>query len=195
MGWLGLIEWQEAAKKTSSSSSSSSSSATTSTSVPKPPKIPFNSNIWHPPSSRLGLPYCALILINDTSSTTGKTPVIHLNVRAEANGWYKMAAPKRWGSSSNIIHFYLDVPLEVRKWFVNGIFHLLLNGADWGYKPLTHLLVTSWDIQVGAKLLLNFQAYGKFWKKSETLRISWKSPSGKGGNKPVSNIGMSVVLL
>ena len=55
-------------------------------------------------------------------------------------------------------------------------YNLLINGAYWGYNLLTNLLLTSWDIQVGAKLLLNFQAYGKLWKKSETLRISWKSP-------------------
>ena len=34
----------------------------------------------------------------------------------------------------------LDVPLEVSKWLVNGVY--------WGYNPLANLLLTSWDIQV-----------------------------------------------
>ena len=32
---------------------------------------------------------------------------------------------------------------------INGLFHLLINGIYWGYNPLSNLLVTSWDIQVG----------------------------------------------
>ena len=30
-----------------------------------------------------------------------------------------------------------------------GLFHLLINGIYWGYNPLTNLLLTPWDIQVG----------------------------------------------
>lgn len=38
----------------------------------------------------------------------------------------------------------LDVAQEVGKWFVNGIFYLLINGIYRGYKPCTnHLLTTS----------------------------------------------------
>ena len=39
---------------------------------------------------------------------------------------------------------------EVRNWLVNGLFHLLINGAYWGYNPLIRspLILTSWDIQV-----------------------------------------------
>ena len=32
---------------------------------------------------------------------------------------------------------------------INGLFHLLINRVYWGYNPLTNLLLTSWDIQVG----------------------------------------------
>ena len=28
-------------------------------------------------------------------------------------------------------------------------YNLLINGVYWGYSPLTNLLLTSWDIQVG----------------------------------------------
>ena len=31
---------------------------------------------------------------------------------------------------------------------INGLFHLLVDGVYWGYKPLTNHLLTSWDIQV-----------------------------------------------
>ena len=43
---------------------------------------------------------------------------------------------------------YLDVPLKVSTRSVHGLFHLLKNGVYWGYNPLKHLLLTSWDIQV-----------------------------------------------
>ena len=34
-------------------------------------------------------------------------------------------------------------------------YNLLINGIYWGYNPLTNLLLTSWDIQVGmARILL-----------------------------------------
>ena len=31
---------------------------------------------------------------------------------------------------------HLDVPLEVTKWLVTGLFHLLINGIYWGYNQL-----------------------------------------------------------
>ena len=37
---------------------------------------------------------------------------------------------------------------EVSKWFVNGLFHLLINGVYWGYNPLTNHLVNFWYILV-----------------------------------------------
>ena len=33
------------------------------------------------------------------------------------------------------------------QWLVTGLFHLLINGAYWGYNPITNLLLTSWYIQ------------------------------------------------
>ena len=30
-------------------------------------------------------------------------------------------------------------------------YNLLINGIYWGYNPLTNLLLTSWDIQVGER--------------------------------------------
>ena len=44
-------------------------------------------------------------------------------------------------------HLFLDVPLEVSKWLVNGLFHLLMNEVYWGYNPLTNHLRTSWHIK------------------------------------------------
>ena len=32
------------------------------------------------------------------------------------------------------MELYLDVPLEVTKWLVNGLFHLVINGVYWGEK-------------------------------------------------------------
>ena len=32
-------------------------------------------------------------------------------------------------------------------------YNLLINGIYWGYNPLTNLLLTAWDIQVGDELL------------------------------------------
>ena len=60
---------------------------------------------------------------------------------------------------------------EVSKWFVNGLFHLPINGVYWGYNPLTNHLLTSWDILVPGFLwnsfsleLLGNGAWKWWWK-------------------------------
>ena len=35
-------------------------------------------------------------------------------------------------------------------------YNLLINGVYWGYNPLTNLLLTSWDIQVGVMVGVSF---------------------------------------
>ena len=54
---------------------------------------------------------------------------------------------------------------------INGLFHLLINGISWGYNPLTNLISTSWDIQVGKGEMADFIRLFPF-------HISWFSWSG-----------------
>ena len=52
-----------------------------------------------------------------------------------------------YGDPGNLTNTWMSQ--EVSKWLVNGLFHLLTNGMYWGYNPLTKLLLTSWNFQVG----------------------------------------------
>ena len=47
---------------------------------------------------------------------------------------------------------------------INGLFHLLINGAYWGYNPLTHHLLTSWDIQASISATENMENENKTWE-------------------------------
>ena len=39
---------------------------------------------------------------------------------------------------------------------MTGLFHLLINGVYWGYKPITNHLLSSWDIQVRGNTYISY---------------------------------------
>ena len=56
-----------------------------------------------------------------------------------------------WGEGSKTLTWMSQ---EVSRWLVNGLYNLLINEVYWGYNPVTHHLLTSWDIQEGSRYVL-----------------------------------------
>ena len=63
-----------------------------------------------------------------------------------ARNWSWMPGWARWvGPDTGRMPSWKLGPMVIGS---NGLFHLLLNGVNWGYNLLTSHLLTSWDIQV-----------------------------------------------
>ncbi len=61
------------------------------------------------------------------------------------------ATPKqRFGMTQNSKEEFGCPVGSLDQWLGSMGYNLHINGIDWGYSPLPHLLLTSWDIQVVA---------------------------------------------